>query len=81
MPWWTEVRGISEYPNESSRAAVSTADDGEAVTGFSRRRTSIACVEVPATACLLWASAQRFPSGVVALIVPCGQQAIITPKG
>jgi hypothetical protein len=25
MPWWTEVRGINEYPNESSRAAVSSA--------------------------------------------------------
>jgi hypothetical protein len=81
MPWWTEVRGISEYPNESSRAAVSIADDGEAVMGFSRRRMSIACVEVPAMTCLLWPRPMRFPSGVVALIVSCGGQGNITPKG
>ena len=81
MPWWTEVRGISEYPNESSRAAVSIADDGEAVMGFSRRRMSIACVEVPAMTCLLWPRPRRFPSDAGRLIVPCGGQGNITPKG
>jgi hypothetical protein len=51
------------------------------VIGFSRRTMSIACVEVPAMACLLWPQPMRFPSGVVALIVPCGSQGNITQKG
>jgi hypothetical protein len=74
MPWWTEVRGISEYPNESSRAAVSIADDGEPVIGFSRRTTSIACVEVPAIAYLLWPQPLLFGEGGGWLVgLPSGQ--------
>ena len=74
MPWWTEDRGISEYPNESSRAAVSSADDGEPVMGFSRRTMSSARVDVTAMGMSPW-------SAWPALMVPCGGQGNIIQKG
>ena len=74
MPWWTEDRGISEYPNESSRAAVSIADDGEPVMGFSRRTMSSARVDVTAMGCLLGRRGRP-------LMVPCDGQGNIIQKG
>jgi hypothetical protein len=81
MPWWTEVRGINDSPNEPSRAAVSIADDGEAVIGFSRRTMSVARVDVAAIVSPSRPDLARHSSGVVDLIVPCGGQANITQKG
>jgi hypothetical protein len=36
----TDVRGISESPNASRKAALSIAEDGDPVTGFSQRTVS-----------------------------------------
>jgi hypothetical protein len=81
MPWWTEVRGINESPNESSRAAVSIADDGEPVMGFSQRAMSVARVDVAAIVSPSRPDLARHSSGVIDLIVPCGGQSNITQKG